>query len=87
MRTNYQILIIPEVYIFLASVIILGGTFWIDYIRNLNFVKRNNYLHGVLYLFVSVYSILFFTDKLKSNPERKFKINFGNETIELRIKL
>jgi hypothetical protein len=27
MRTNYQILIIPEVYIFLASVIILGGTF------------------------------------------------------------
>jgi hypothetical protein len=87
MRTTYQILIIPEVYIFLASVIILGGTFWIDYISNLNSVKKNNYLHGVLYLLVTVCSILFFTDKLNSNPERKFKINFGNKTIELRIKL
>lgn len=87
MRTIYQILIIPEVYIFIASVIILGGTFWIDYISNFNSVKRNNYLHGVLYLFVSVCSILFFTHNLKSNPERNFKINFGNETIELRIKL
>jgi len=87
MRTNYQILIIPEVYIFLASVIILGGTFWIDYISNLNSVKKNNYLNGILYLFVSVCSILIFTDKLKSNPESRFKINIGNDTIELRIKL
>ncbi len=75
-----------EAYIFISSTIILGGTFWVDYLSNKkSSTQKSNYIFGVMFLLVSTGLIFLLTNYLHSNPEKIWQINVGFKTFYLKI--
>lgn len=71
-------------YIFIISIIILGGTFWVDYLSNKNSTHKNNYINGILYLLNSSGLILQITYYLHTSPIKIWIINLSDITIIIK---
>jgi hypothetical protein len=75
-----------EAYIFISSLIILGGSFLVDYFSNRNSINKNKYGLGVLYLFVTTGLFILLTNFLHSSSNTMLKISFLNKTLTLIFK-
>lgn len=76
-----------EAYIFISSLIILGGTFLVDYLSNKNSTQKSKYVYGILYLLISSGLIFQLTNYLHTSPIKIWILNVADTTIIIKNEL